>query len=605
MKNKQQELFLEDPMHRLLEVEVNGEHTFVLAQDPLVNRCGRLAKIIRGTTILTACRVNALRVAFHDLPGGPQAFELAARFCYWHSSGSPRGGGFHITAANVSLLRCIAEYMEMTEEFSPRNLIKETENFLQNLVFWSWNEVLLILRSCEPVLPYAEKTHIVHRCVESLAWKASTISSTCQSPTSSTSPDSSSNQSSSANNKRLSRTWWFDDVCSLSMYLMERIVKAMISNNMDNRILARFLVHYVQTALPTLGYHSHHQRSTASTTRDEHILQKYTQKVQRELLETVIALLGHLDHGSAPCSSLFGLLRVTSALNSGRSCRKQLEKMIGHQLDKASLDDIVIPLRPTGSGSLYDVDLVLRLIDRFLSDQDIFSEMTFPTPINGPIMASQPPSGTSFRRALTKFEHSLTKVADLIDKYLVEIAADPQLKPFKFKSVAKALPDSARLMHDGLYRALDLYLQVSVLLSSVSESETMELCKVVNYQKLSFEGCKHAAQNPRFPARLALQILLLQQAKLRDTIDHCFFKEGLRVSDSSRYKEAPVPAVNHPSAAPSAVDQPSPEFGLIIRQNEELKSDINKMQAKVSELEKLCKRMRSDMSSRRTRRLLC
>jgi hypothetical protein len=43
-----------------------------------------------------------------NVPGGALAFELAAKFCY--------GSNFEITTVNVAHLRCITEYLEMTED---------------------------------------------------------------------------------------------------------------------------------------------------------------------------------------------------------------------------------------------------------------------------------------------------------------------------------------------------------------------------------------------------------------------------------------------------------------------------------------------------------
>jgi hypothetical protein len=55
----------------------------------------------------------------------------------------------------------------------------------------------------------------------------------------------------------------------------------------------------------------------------------------------------------------------------------------------------------------------------------------------------------------------MRKVGRLIDKYLGEISPDQGLKVSKFLAVTESLPDSARDCYDGVYRALDLYLEVS------------------------------------------------------------------------------------------------------------------------------------------------
>lgn len=52
---------------------------------------------------------------------------------------------------------------------------------------------------------------------------------------------------------------------------------------------------------------------------------------------------------------------------------------------------------------------------------------------------------------------SITK---LLDNYLAEIAKDPCLPITKFQVLAEMLPENAWKCHDGLYRAIDMFLKV-------------------------------------------------------------------------------------------------------------------------------------------------
>lgn len=51
-------------------------------------------------------------------------------------------------------------------------------------------------------------------------------------------------------------------------------------------------------------------------------------------------------------------------------------------------------------------------------------------------------------------------VSKLLDNYLAEVARDPNLSITKFQVLAELLPENARTCHDGLYRAIDIYLKV-------------------------------------------------------------------------------------------------------------------------------------------------
>ena len=60
---------------------------------------------------------------------------------------------------------------------------------------------------------------------------------------------------------------------------------------------------------------------------------------------------------------------------------------------------------------------------------------------------------------------SLLNVGKLVDGYLGEIAHDPNLGLSSFVDLSQSIPDFARPNHDGLYRAIDIYLKVGFCLS--------------------------------------------------------------------------------------------------------------------------------------------
>jgi hypothetical protein len=61
------------------------------------------------------------------------------------------------------------------------------------------------------------------------------------------------------------------------------------------------------------------------------------------------------------------------------------------------------------------------------------------------------------------FPTPITTVANLIDSYLAEVAPDVNLKLAKFQSLAAAVPEYARSLDDGIYRAIDIYLKVKAI----------------------------------------------------------------------------------------------------------------------------------------------
>lgn len=108
--------------------------------------------------ILESKETEVTRINLSEIPGGPEMFEKAAKFCY--------GVNFEITVHNVAALRCAADYLQMTDKYCDNNLASRTEDFLAQVALTSLSGALVVLKSCENLLPLAEELNIVQRCVE-------------------------------------------------------------------------------------------------------------------------------------------------------------------------------------------------------------------------------------------------------------------------------------------------------------------------------------------------------------------------------------------------------------------------------------------------------
>ncbi|VAH80300.1 unnamed protein product [Triticum turgidum subsp. durum] len=201
----------------------------------------------------------------------------------------------------------------------------------------------------------------------------------------------------------------------------------------------------------------------------------------------IIALLP-TKKGVTSTKFLLGLLRTAMLLHASPLCRENLERRIGAQLEDASLEDLLVPNLGYTVDTLYDIDCVQRILDYF---------------------AATPPAVAP-----------IAMVAKLMDGYLAEVAPDTNLKLPKFQALAAVVPDYARTVDDGIYRAMDIYLKSHPWLS---ESEREQLCRLMNCQKLSLEACTHAAQNERLPLRVVVQVLFFEQLRLRTSIAGWFF----------------------------------------------------------------------------------
>jgi APA family basic amino acid/polyamine antiporter len=169
---------------------------------------------------------------------------------------------------------------------------------------------------------------------------------------------------------------------------------------------------------------------------------------QKNLLEEVDRLLP-VQKGLVPTKVLIGMLRVSMILKASSTCVSNLEKRVGMQLDQASLEDLLLPNYSYTMETLYNVECMRRILEHFLAMDQANGGAS---PCMDDMMAS--PSIIP-----------ITAVARLLDGYLAEIAPDVNLKPPKFQALASAVPEYARPLDDGLYRAIDVYLKVrSVIL---------------------------------------------------------------------------------------------------------------------------------------------
>ncbi|KAL0418808.1 UNVERIFIED_CONTAM: BTB/POZ domain-containing protein [Sesamum radiatum] len=175
-------------------------------------------------------------------------------------------------------------------------------------------------------------------------------------------------------------------------------------------------------------------------------------------------------------------------------------------------------------------------------------------------------------------QSSILKVSKLLDNYLSEVALDSNLTPSKFIALAELLPDHARMVHDGIYRAVDIFLKVH---PNIKETERYRLCKTIDCQKLSQEACSHAAQNERLPVQMAVQVLYFEQIRLRNAMNgvggqNQFFFGSINGQFPHRSG----------SGVGSGCISPRDNYASVRRENRELKLEVARMRMRLTDLEK-------------------
>jgi hypothetical protein len=373
-----------------------------------------------------------------DIPGGPSAFEICAKFCY--------GMTVTLNAYNVLAARCAAEFLEMFETIDKGNLIYKIDVFLSSSIFRTWKDSIIVLQTTKSLLPWSENLKVINHCVDSIAAKASIDPSEVdwsytynrKKLPSDGGPDS--HWNGVRKQVTVPRDWWVEDICDLEMSLYKKVILAI-------KAKGRTASEVIGEALRAYAY----RRLFSSLDSAANNGLDCTR--HRAALETIISLLP-AERGSVSCGFLLKLLRAASLLGSDEACRDGLIKRIGLQLDGASVSDLLIPAS-SDENAMYNVDLVSSILEEFMeqcrSDRgDTELQDDDEDDMDGERHhLSSSVSGDSER-----------VLAKLIDGYLAEIAKDPNLPLQVFIKIAEMVPLAARPAHDGLYRAIDMYLKV-------------------------------------------------------------------------------------------------------------------------------------------------
>ncbi|EOA30130.1 hypothetical protein CARUB_v10013236mg [Capsella rubella] len=515
-----------------ITIVVDGE-SFLLHKFPLVARCGKIRKMVAE---MKESSSNLSHTELQDFPGGAKTFELAMKFCY--------GINFEITISNVVALRCAAGYLEMTEDFKEENLIARTETYLEQVAFRSLEKSVEVLCSCETLYPQdiAETAHIPERCVEAIA-----VNACREQLVLGLSRLNRGNES--ADTKRGDcPEWWVEDLSVLRIDYYARVVSAMARTGLRSESIITSLMHYAQESLKGIRNCKERSKLDSGTIENE----------QRNVVEAIVSLF---PNDKVPLSFLFGMLRVGITIDVAISCRLELERRIAQQLETVSLDDLLIPVLRDGE-SIYDVDTVHRLLVCFL--KKIEDEVEYDDDHEYYENETENLTGSTCHS-------SLLKVGRIMDAYLTEIAPDPCLSLHKFMALIEILPDYARVMDDGLYRAIDMFLKGH---PSLNEQECKSLCKFIDTQKLSQEACNHVAQNDRLPVQMVVRVLYSEQLRMKNVMSGDS-GEGLLLSSQKLS-----------SGNPSGAVSPRDTYASLRRENRELKLEISRVRVRLTELEK-------------------
>ena len=380
--------------------------------------------------VATASDEKSEEVDISDIPGGFDAFEICAKFCY--------GMTVTLNPHNVVVARCAAEYLGMHDAIEKGNLIYKIDVFLSSSIFRSWKDSIIVLQTTKSLLPMSEDLKLVGRCVESIGNKACVdVSKVDWSYTYNRKklPEENGNDPNwnGVVKRPVPKDWWVEDLCELEIDQYKRVLTNIkTKSQVSNEVVGEALKAYAYRRLPGLS---------------KGMIQSGDLAKHQSIVDAIVWLLP-VEKGSVSCSFLLKLLKTTSLVGSGDMVKEELIRRIGQQLEEASVNDILIQAAEEET-TMYDVVVVQKIVEEFLrQDQNTEIESV--------------EDGDHLQRIRPGILSDASKlmVAKLIDGYLAEIAKDPNLTSSKFIDLAEMVSGISRPAHDGIYRAIDMYLKV-------------------------------------------------------------------------------------------------------------------------------------------------
>ncbi|CAF1717303.1 unnamed protein product [Brassica napus] len=468
--------YVENELASDITINVDGSK-FCLHKFPLLSKSACLQKLLSSTD-----KNNADEVDISGIPGGPTAFETCAKFCY--------GMTVTLSAYNVVATRCAAEYLGMHETAEKGNLIYKIDVFLNSSLFRSWKDSIIVLQTTKTFSPLSEDLKLVSLCIDAIASKACVnVSHVEWSYTYNRKKLAEENNGADQVRAReVPHDWWVEDLCELEIEFYKRV----IMNIKSKGVLGGEVI---GEALKAYGY-----RRLSGFNKG--VMEQGDLVKHKTVIETLVWLLPS-EKDSVSCGFLLKLLKAATMLNSGETVKEQLVRRIGQQLEQASVAELLIKSHQESETSLYDVDLVKKIVVEFMARDQ-----------NSEIEVEDDDEGFEVQE-VKKFpgilsEASKLMVVKLIDGYLTEIAKDPNLPASKFIDLAESVSSISRPAHDGLYRAIDMYLKEH---AGITKGEKKRMCKLMDCRKLSVEACMHAVQNDRLPLRVVVQVLFFEQVR--------------------------------------------------------------------------------------------
>ncbi|KAK3007147.1 hypothetical protein RJ639_017227 [Escallonia herrerae] len=468
-----------------LTIQINNI-TYLLhkLQFPLLPKCGLLQRLCSDIS-----ETSTMTLELDDIPGGEDAFELCAKYCY--------GITINLSAHSFVSALCAAKFLQMTEAVDRGNLILKLEAFFNSCILEGWKDSIITLQTTGKLPEWSESLGVVRRCIDSVVEKIPTPPAKVIWSYTYTRPGYVHKR-----HQSVPRDWWTEDIADLDIDLFRCIVTTVRSTNiLPPQLIGEALHVYAYRWLPDITKGRPPESSAAQT--------EESMDNKRRVLETIVNMIP-ADPGSVSVAFLLRLLSLANLLGVSPVTKTELINRTSLKLEEMTLADLLLPSHTSNDGYIYDSDLVGAILESFMMQWR--------------------------RRPAGEHNESLRlirKVGRLIDSYIQVVAKDVNMPVQKVVSLAEALPAVARIKHDDLYKAINIYLKEH---PDLTKAEKKNLCRILDCQKLSPEVCAHAVKNERLPLRTVVQVLFFEQEKGARATNSKLHSKELEEDDLSKLK---------------------------------------------------------------------
>uniref|UniRef100_A0A0E0MBS6 NPH3 domain-containing protein n=1 Tax=Oryza punctata TaxID=4537 RepID=A0A0E0MBS6_ORYPU len=432
-----------------------ADDVFPLHKAVMAPKCGYIRKAVaaaRGGATAT------VELDLSALPGGADAFDKAARYCY--------GANFEISVRNAAALLCAAVFLDMHP--ADGGLARRVEEFLAKVGLRTLPAAVAVLRSCEGLLPVAEEIGVAQRSADAIALR---ICNEVLFPT------------------RSPPEWWTPELAALSPASFHKVITALRCRRAEPEVLVAAATAYAELLLAEVLAADGHAADHSG--------------MHRALVESVVAVLPSTDDAPLPAAFLCRIFHVAVTIGASAKTCLDLELRVAAVLDQATAGDLLIVALDGAGERVQNVDTVRRIITAFVEREAASA---------GGVKGRSRRASLSGAGALQGGGGAMQTVAKTVDEVAAEMATEESLPISKFVGLAGAVPKEARATHDCLYRAVDIYLKAH---PALEEMEREKVCSVMDPLKLSYQGRLHASQNKRLPLQAVLSALYYDKLKLR------------------------------------------------------------------------------------------